>query len=140
MEKIIKQLSVLGVAGAMALNLGCDLDEANPTGPNFAPLSLDGKVVIFTGIETDSDNGISVEGATANFAASTVAVLYVDGGTETLGYNYQPSGTTGSINVTEPDGSGTFTLLLIFTSPTRGNYTINDTGGGSEHGVFQQTN
>ena len=138
MEKIIKQLAVLGVAGAMTLNLGCDLEVEDA---DFAPSSLAERIIFFTGTATESDGTTNAEEGTATFSASTLVLTNSDGSPETLNYIYtKTSHNSGSLTWTSPSEPGALIIQMSFTSPTSGSYTGADTEGSTEVGTFAQTN
>ena len=131
MEKIIKQLAVLGVAGAMALNLGCDLDVEDPHHlAGFAPDSVDGK----TGTATVT-GGTGDAAATGSFTITFTSPAYSltdTGGTmgdDTGTYTYTRQGpNTGLIQKTSIDGDAG-NITVIFTSPTTATYSYVSTAG-----------
>ena len=139
MKKIIKQLAVLGVAGAMALNLGCDLEDVeNPQA--FAPASIEGKTISISGIGTDKDGVNSVEGGTITFTSPTAFSFQdaIDESTETGSYEYsRTSGSSGIIKFTPPSDPP-FDIMLTFATPKSGTYRINFSDGAFESGAFRE--
>ena len=138
MEKIIRQFTYIILGGAMALNLGCDLDVEDA---DFAPSSLDERIFFFTGTATESDGTTNAEEGTATFSASTLVLTNSDGSPETLNYIYtKTSHHSGSLTWTYPSEPGALIIQMSFTSPTSGSYTGVDTEGSTEVGTFTQTN
>ena len=139
MKKIIKQLAVLGVAGAMALNLGCGGTELDKGSSGFAPDSIDGKIGTIT--PTASSGGLAALGnSTITFSAST----YTEVGdaiplNDTGSYIYTKDAPgMANIVLTSTTHSTVGTVILTFTSYTAGTYayTLSSGGTGSQSGTF----
>ena len=136
MEKIIKQLSVLGVAGAMALTLGCDLDVEDPHHlAGNAPDSIDGKSANSSIITGDGDLN-----ATGNFTVTYSAPNYTLTGAmgdDTGTYNYTRQGPNTALIVYNSNDGEVVTATSIFTSPTAGTYSaVQITPPGTQNGTF----
>ena len=147
MEKIIKQLAFVGVAAAMTLTLGCDIDDLIDDSKDdveesvgFAPSSLDGKIAvnnIFTGTGDFATTGNS----TITFSSNTYIIVGdgVNTGNDSGTYTYTKTGANMATLVgnSSVDGDSN-TVTLSFTSPTSGSYSAVKTSGdpGTQTGTF----
>ena len=142
MEKIIKQLAIVGVAGAMTLSLGCDLEvveDLNQPSTGFAPPSLDGKIGVTT-ITSGTGDAANTGSTTITFSSSTYSEVGdgVNTGNDSGTYTYTKTGPNTATAVMNSVDSDSITASLTFTSPTSGSFSAVQTIGthGTQDGSF----
>jgi hypothetical protein len=141
MEKIIKQSSLIILAGIMAFSLGCG-GGRGPFLPgsssDFAPTSISGETTAHTITSGSGDYGSSGT-FTLTFTATTFVLTGGPGIADESGsYVYtRNSGTSGTIALTRSAG-GLTTAALTFSSATAGSYVVTGSAGlsGTQTGTF----